>query len=112
VTLKPGKGLNLLVNEQIFSWQLSALETLQDAYENGAGGDCAQDEDPKKVFDTIVSALKPGPEHRDYQWHLEQDDFGQKLYCERPYPDGTLRVTLVLTKKKELRLDIRAWYDG
>jgi hypothetical protein len=45
-------------------------------------------------------------------WQTEKDKFGTKVFAATPYKEGELRVTVVLTSRDELKLDIREWFQG
>lgn len=44
-------------------------------------------------------------------WQKEVDKFGLKAYKELPWKDGAYRVTLALTARGSLNIDVRNWYN-
>jgi len=109
--LKPGKGVHLVVNEDIIAFLGRSFDQLGDAYDSG-GGDAQYDEHPVALFNYMKSHLLDEANFglQEDPWQYEEDSFGKKVYIDRDYPDGALRVTLILNKKNELRLDVRTWY--
>lgn len=118
MTLKPGKGVHLVLNTEIIDFLFDRIERIQHSYE-AFGGDDAHDENPKVLFRNMKNGLV-----ETAFAEVDSDKFGEKVYFERPYPDGALRVTLILqgapsvdrngktTSKGSLKLDIRVWYNG
>jgi hypothetical protein len=96
----PGKGVHLVLNEEIHGFLQEALSDIADCYT-----DEQHDSGPKQVLDSLL-ATDDG-----LGWTKEKDAFGTKVFAARPYKKGELRVTVVLTKQDELRLDIREWFE-
>jgi hypothetical protein len=97
---KPMKGAHLVLNEKVCTFLLDSISKIDEYMD-----DNQVDEDPT----TILKALeKEG-------WTAESDSFGQKRYTSMVYPVGPagqvgeLRVTVVLTKRGGLNVDIRPW---
>jgi hypothetical protein len=101
--LFPGKGAHLVLNEEILSYIQRALEDINDMYD-----DAQHDESPSLVIDGLLD------EEATHQcdWTEENDSFGRKAYASKQYKEGELRITVVLTKRGELKLDIREWFEG
>jgi hypothetical protein len=95
--LYPGKGSHLVLNEEYLGWMRSALDEVTEAY-----SDDLHDSAPDEVIKVL---------NRDYEWESVNDKFGKKVYKKIDYKSGELRVTVVLTSKNELKLDIREWYE-
>lgn len=108
--MRPGKGVHTQVNEDLLGFVYNATQQLLSAYQHG-GGDLEYDENPIRLFNHMKNLLVTNPNKEFYVdlWHYEEDAFGRKLYTEHDYPDGELRVTCVLNKRRELKLDIRPW---
>lgn len=98
--LFPGKGAHLVLNQEVLDFLRESLERIESGY-----SDEDHDENPAGVLDEIANA-------EDTPWTSSKDNFGTKLYAAMPYKEGELRVTVVLTGKNELKLDIREWYAG
>jgi len=100
----PGKGVHIALNEQYRSFLADALNDIGQCYD-----DDVHDADPKAV----INALMTDDEDitLGLSWIEEKDNFGHKVYAMTPYKKGKLRVTVVLTKQNELRLDIREWFE-
>jgi hypothetical protein len=100
----PGKGIHLVLNEEYRNFVARALEDIDQCY-----SDDMHDEDPQQV----IMALTSGDEDLALgKWGYEKDNFGVKAIARTPYKNGELRVTVVLTNKGELKLDIREWYEN
>jgi hypothetical protein len=83
------------MNEQILEFIKEALDGVCYTY-----SDETHDNKPKAVLDSLEAQA----------WQRQKDSFGDKVFREMPYKKGALRVTVVLTKQNELRLDLREWY--
>lgn len=94
--MAPGKGVHLVLNEEILIWLGDVLSKIENQY-----SDELHDENPTEVLDRLTES----------GWTKEKDGFGTKVYAAKPYRDNELRVTVVLTKQNELRLDIREWFE-
>jgi hypothetical protein len=101
MSLYPGKGAHLILNESVRDFVAQALADVGNVY-----SDQLHDANPMAVI-TLLSDPDDAPR---FKWVQEKDNFGTKAYVAMPYRDGELRVTVVLTKKGELRLDIREWF--
>jgi hypothetical protein len=95
--LRPGKGLHSILNQNVLDLLKEALGTIEEYY-----SDEMHDSAPESVILGLSSRA---------EWQEEKDNFGHKVFRMLPYKKGALRVTVVLTKQNELRLDIREWYD-
>src|SRR5207245_2649969 len=93
--LKPGKGCHAVLNTAVVEFIIRAMDELAEIYT-----DERHDSDAKGVVADL--ARRPG-------WHAEKDNFGTKAILATSYPDGEFRITVVLTKRGELKLDIRPW---
>jgi len=98
----PGKGAHLVLNDEILAFVQEALMDIANCY-----GDEIHDADPVAVINGLVD----GAGHANNTWIEEKDNFGHKAFTVMPYKKGELRVTIVLTKQNELRLDIREWFE-
>lgn len=98
--LFPGKGSHLVMNEEILTFVAGVTAKINEYYTDGL-----HDEDPEKLLDMLS-------DDPDFTWTSAKDSFGNKLYASMPYKEGELRVTVVLTKGNELKLDVREWYAG
>jgi hypothetical protein len=98
----PGKGVHLVLNEDVLGWVRDTLSEVATAYD-----DEVHDADPKVVVQQLCAPMANG----GAGWESEKDSFGVKAIAKRPYKKGELRVTVVLTKQNELKLDIREWYE-
>jgi hypothetical protein len=98
--LAPGKGAHLVLNDAVLGFLSTALSDLADQY-----SDEVHDKDPKAVRNALLEEGVP-----TLIWTGVKDSFGDKVIAEMPYKKGALRVTLVLTRQGELRLDIREWF--
>jgi hypothetical protein len=96
--LFPGKGAHLVLNDEILGYVRNALEDISTCY-----SDEQHDESPSLVVDALL-------ESEMNTWTEEIDSFGRKVYTDKQYKEGELRITVVLTKRNELKLDIREWY--
>jgi hypothetical protein len=101
MTLRPGKGFMGIANEESLEFLHEAINDVHAAYLN-AGGDSTHDEDPRLILKELLT--KEG-------WSPENDTFGKKAFKSIPVGEGAYRVTLVLTKNGDLRLDVRSWFD-
>jgi hypothetical protein len=103
MALLPGKGGFFgILNEDIVGWLKNTLDEVRDAYEI-AGGDEMHDSDPIKMLKELKGL--------DADWKYVKDDFGRKMYNAIPAGNGEYRVTVVLTNRNELKVDIRSWWD-
>lgn len=96
----PGKGVHLILNQEVLDFVESCLDDLSIVY-----SDDLHDSHPEAVI-----TLLTGGEGLSEPWTEVKDKFGHKAYRAKPYKSGEARVTVVLTKQNELRLDIREWY--
>jgi hypothetical protein len=99
--MKPLKGVHLELTESVLGFLLQALDDVRTRY-----ADELHDDNPAKVIENLEAD----------GWTVEKDSFGTKVYASRPYgvsgqqeQKGELRVGVVLTKKNELKIDIRPW---
>jgi len=98
----PGKGVHLVMNNKILTWVNACLEDVANCYD-----DTLHDSDPGQVLDNLLGLVQ-----EEYlPWVEEKDNFGRKAIRKMLYKKGELRVTVILTKQNELRLDIREWYE-
>lgn len=95
--LRPGKGLHAVLNQATLDLLEAALEEISLVY-----NDELHDAEPAAMLDVLKNVEG---------WDEEKDNFGRKVFKMMPYKKGALRVTVVLTKQDELRLDLREWYD-
>jgi hypothetical protein len=95
--LLPGKGAHLILNKYYLEWVTARLAEVEEQYP----GDDEADADLELVQKRLVS---------EYGWIAEEDKFGKKVYMETMYKEGTLRITVVVTSRANLMLDIREWY--
>lgn len=105
--LKPGKGLHADLTEKNITFLQEALADLINpnlASPVVTYSDTLHDENPKQVVEHLLK--------RDGWEDGGKDDFGQKVYRSIETSKGELRFTVILTKKGELKLDIRTWYEG
>lgn len=102
--LLPGKGAHLVLNEEINGFVLTALSDIRVCYT-----DEIHDADPRLAIARLLSGSAEN--ELELTWVEENDDFGRKAIASMAYKSGELRVTVVLTKRNELKLDIREWYD-
>lgn len=100
--LFPGKGAHLVLNEEVLNYVRGALEDINDVYYS----DAQHDESPSLVIDALLDEELT----HECEWTEEIDSFGRKAYADKQYKEGQLRITVVLTKRNELKLDIREWY--
>jgi hypothetical protein len=98
MALFPGKGTHLVLNQEVGNFISLCMEQIAEVY-----SDDLHDNDPKAVLNYLFA-------HED-AWTEQEDNFGHKAYKSMPYKKGELRVTVVLTKQNELRIDIREWYE-
>jgi len=96
----PGKGAHLELNDRYLNWLQKVLEDIDICYSDEDADD--------KAFDPILDSLL---ESEMNQWTEEKDNFGRKVYVAIPYKEGELRVTVVHTKRGEIKLDIREWFE-
>lgn len=101
MVLQPGKGFFGIASEDTLAFLAEALREVTEAYEEG-GGDAGHDEEPKNILKALLSTDG---------WTAENDRFGKKAFKSIPVGEGAYRVTLVLTAKGELKIDIRNWFD-
>lgn len=97
--MAPGKGAHMVLNQGVLDFIEASLEELSEFYTDGG-----HDEAPEVIQEQLLAI-------EGSEWIEEKDNFGRKVYRTMPYKKGELRVTVVLTKQNELRLDIREWYD-
>lgn len=103
MALQPGKGAHMVLNQSVLDFVEASLDMISSVY-----SDEDHDNNPKAVLDALLAyEVVEG----DVAWQEEKDSFGHKAYRTMPYKKGALRVTVVLTKQDELRLDIREWYS-
>jgi hypothetical protein len=100
--MAPGKGVHAVLNQEVLDFVKACLEDIESCY-----SDEIHDSEPIDVINT----LKGWDRDEDEKWSELKDNFGHKVFRIMPYKDQELRVTVVLTKQGELRLDIRQWYD-
>jgi hypothetical protein len=99
--MKPLKGTHLVLNESVLGFLVQALDDIRTRY-----SDEKHDNSPSEVIKDLEAD----------GWTVEKDSFGTKAYTKRPYAisgqqeqKGELRVGVVLTRKDELKIDIRPW---
>lgn len=101
--LRPGKGLHSILTQGVLDLLESSLEMISNVYT-----DERHDAEPGEILAELLATTTDGDE---VAWQEEKDNFGHKVFRMLPYKKGAIRVTVVLTKQNELRLDIREWYD-
>jgi hypothetical protein len=101
----PGKGIHLVLNEEVLHFVQKALGDV-----NVCFMDEANDESPGIVIDALTGDGDEQGE-MEFEWTEENDSFGHKAITKMAYKEGELRVTVVLTKRGMLALDIREWYE-
>jgi hypothetical protein len=108
--LAPGKGLSQVLTEEVITFLKEAIDEIDRFYT-----DEAHDEGPRAVLDQIMEDKRriwpAGVDEEPCVWQREKDSYGDKVFVQMPFQEGALRVTLVLTKKDELRVDLRYWFD-
>jgi len=97
MALAPGKGAHLVLNEEILEFLMEALRIVNHDYT-----DALHDSEPGVVIDNLVA---------EEGWSEEKDNFGRKAFTHMKYKEGELRVTVVHTKRDELKLDLREWFQ-
>jgi hypothetical protein len=103
----PGKGAHLVLNESVLGFIRDALVEIEGYYSDGA-----HDADPQAVLNGLLSLNETTDRTDTFRWQEEDDNFGHKVFAVRPYKKGELRITVVLTKRQELKLDIREWFES
>jgi hypothetical protein len=103
----PGKGAHLVLNEQILAFVQDTLAEVRGFY-----SDEAHDVDPQAVLNGLLSLNETTDRGDTFSWEEEKDNFGHKVLARMPYKKGELRLTVVLTKRGELKLDIREWFES
>lgn len=98
--LYPGKGAHIVMNSEYLNFLDLAMDDI---------AKCYSDEIHDTTPNSVIVDLTSSPE-LELTWTGEKDNFGTKAYAATPYKKGELRVTVVLTKQNELRLDIREWF--
>jgi hypothetical protein len=93
--LKPLKGCHIVMQQRVMDFLCTTLEQVDKNY-----SDEMHEHKPKQVLDSLISL---------HGWTREKDDFGDKAFKVLDAAEGELRITVVLTKKGELKLDIRPW---
>jgi hypothetical protein len=99
--IKPLKGTTFPLNEASAAWIAETLHDLRTYFRD----DIATDH-PEDVLDML---------ERNCGWKRTEDEYGKKAYNETPCNmgariiDPVLRVTVVLTRHGELRVDIRGF---
>jgi len=95
----PAKGAHLELNDRYLAWLQERLVEIDESYSDE---DCED-----KAFGPILDALL------EYEgWTEEKDNFGRKVFASIGYKAGELRITVVHTKRGEIKLDIREWYEA
>jgi hypothetical protein len=106
--LAPGKGMHAHLNGDTLAFFIGAFDTLNEAIVEHCDGNGLND-----VLDSDAGAGELFAHLRnELDWQYTKDSFGQKLYTETDFDNGTYRVTLVLNKNDELKLDVRNWYEA
>jgi len=103
MSLLPGKGAHIVLNEQILAFITEALEDVKKCY-----SDELHDDEPITVLDQLMD---PTVANRADEWYKVKDNFGTKVFAKMPYKKGELRLTVVHTKQGDLKLDLREWYE-
>lgn len=94
---RPGKGIHMTLDFDTLEFIRLAVEEIWNA--------APDDEDPTK---TILEDLRGSATG----WTLTKDNFGTKLYKVNEIDDANqLRITVVVNKAGEVKLDIRTWFD-
>ena len=101
--LYPGKGAHLVMNQEYLNFIDLVMSDIAACY-----SDETHDADPRMII-TALTSQDPDLD-LNMKWTEEADNFGIKAYASTPYKKGEFRITVVLTKQNELRLDIREWY--
>jgi hypothetical protein len=96
----PGKGLHIVLNQEGLDFIEACLAEIRLVYTDGD-----HDESPKVVLEALLESDMA-------EWTEVKDNFGHKVFRGMEYKEGELRVTVVLTKQNELRLDIRTWLES
>lgn len=101
MTLKPGKGAHLDLTEEVIVWISQVIQEAELKYQS-EDGDALQDNG--KGLELLKEFERLG-------WEREDDKFGKKAYRQLPWQEGAIRITVVLGKQGNLKLDVRYWYD-
>jgi hypothetical protein len=104
--MAPGKGVHFVLTGKYLNWLRDALHDVDVVY-----SDAAHNVQPEIVVNTMTDPESDEISEFELQWERVKDNFGTKAFVSIPYKDGELRVTVVLSKQGELKLDIREWYD-
>jgi hypothetical protein len=104
--MAPGKGVHFVLTEKYLGWLRDALHDVDVVY-----SDEAHDQQAEIVVNTMTDPESDEISEFELTWERVKDNFGTKSFVSIPYKDGELRVTVVLSKQGELKLDIREWYD-
>lgn len=110
-SLAPGKGGFFHLNGDTLGFFTMAMSELYDVLAQEGTRDVNEALDNGDAVDLFKQAKAELVEDESGTWSFEKDKFGQKVYKVLPWDTGAYRVTLVLTKDDELKLDVRQWYD-
>lgn len=116
--LQPGKGIHVDYNDDTNEWIQKALQDIGIAY---VGDDYfdeqTQKTSPERAAQEVQDRLlaSGGNVATGRKWDFEKDKFGRKVFTSTPISSSRntkqeLRVTLALTSRDDLKLDIRVWY--
>jgi len=99
MSVLPGKGVHLVLNQAVLDFINSSLDEIELVYTDGD-----HDSNPGMTIDALLESDMA-------TWTEVNDNFGRKVYRSMAYKTGELRLTVILTQQDELRMDIREWYD-
>jgi hypothetical protein len=107
--MMPRKGVQFALNDRALAWVQNALDEINEVY-----SDSEHDSAPREILLKLLELREGNPEAElMLEWSTSSDKYGEKVFTSLPFKNGQyddeLRVTLVLTKNGELRLDIRMW---
>lgn len=112
IEFKPGKGFFGDGTKSSLEFFSTALQQLRMAYDV-EGGDDAAENNPKKFWVGVKNYLMMDQsEDDDILWHQEEDKFGLKVWAGKKWGKNEYRVTFVLTRQGECKVDVRSWYPG
>jgi hypothetical protein len=98
---RPGKGVHVELEEELADW---LTDVLHDVY--GSFGTSATYIRPEEATEELQSRLSGA------DWEYTSDSYGDKMSNAYKLQNGQeLRVSVVVNRKGELRLDIRTWFD-
>ncbi len=99
--LQPGKGFMGDATEESIDFFFNAFDELRSVFQNLNANELIDNGKPSE----LLKAMRD-----QHGWQTEKDGFGQKVFKLLEWGNGAYRVTLALTSRGMLKVDVRSWF--